>query len=113
MKKIKQIVFAGLFTLLFTGAAMAQPSNDGYYTGQATAALNDCIAQAHKAGQNVNSYVVYENESCLNNTTVYFYGTPQCPPNMICIQVIYPIGSVTFDCNGNIVVINCESGATF
>jgi hypothetical protein len=106
MKKIKQIVIAGLFTLLFTGSAVAQ-SNDGYYTGKATAALNSCIKEARQAGQVVNSSVTHEDESCLNNVTVHFWGTPNCPPNMVCIMIVYPIGSVTFDCHGNIVVVNC------
>lgn len=111
MKTSKLIFLASFFSLLFTSASFAQASNDGYYTGRATAALQDCLAQAHQSGQEVHSYVVRDNSSCLNSVTVHFYGTPHCPPNMVCIQVIYPIGSITFDCYGNIVVTNCENGS--
>lgn len=109
MKTIK-VIFLGVFLMFLSNSSFAQASNDGYYTGKAKAALNDCLTEAHKANQEVNSYVVHDDGSCLNSVTVHFYGTPHCPPNMICIQVIYPIGSVTFDCYGNIVVINCENG---
>lgn len=112
MKKIKLLFAAFTLVMLFTGASFAQNTNENSYKGKAQGLLHSCIQEAHQAGYIVNSYVTYDNSSCLNAVTVHFYGTPNCPPNSICPQVIYPIGSVTFDCNGEAVVINCESGST-
>lgn len=109
MKKIKLLFTVSLFVILFAGSVSAQSTNDNYYTGRATGLLHECLAEAHQEGWIVNSYVVHDESSCLNSVTVYFYGTPNCPPNRFCIQVIKPIGSVTFDCNGEAVVINCEN----
>ena len=38
---------------------------------------------------------------------VTFYQLPNCPPNQPCIQVIYPLGSVTLDCDNNVVSVDC------
>lgn len=103
---MKKLLFLSLFFLLFAGASFAQSSSS--YTGRATAELNDCLLEARK-NYNVNSTVVVDETSCLNNTTVYFYGTPRCAPGMLCIQVIYPVGHVTFNCHGEVVAVSCEN----
>ena len=43
-------------------------------------------------------------------TQYNFYKTPNCPPNQPCIQIIELIGSVTVDCEGNVIGVNCTGG---
>jgi len=38
---------------------------------------------------------------------VTVWGRTQCPPNAVCIQVIYPIATVYVDCNGAIDRVEC------
>jgi hypothetical protein len=110
MKKIKFLFLGSILMLLFANASFAQSSNEGYYTGKATATLNSCLAEARQSGLIVNSFVITDETSC--TTTVEFYGRINCPGNMLCPQVIYPVGSVTFDCNGNVVSSNCGNVVT-
>jgi hypothetical protein len=39
--------------------------------------------------------------------TVTVWGLSQCPPNMYCIQVIYPISIVEVSCSGQVVDVQC------
>ena len=38
---------------------------------------------------------------------VTFYSVPNCPPNQFCIQVIQVVGSVTLDCDNNVLSVDC------
>lgn len=38
---------------------------------------------------------------------VTVYGRTQCPPNLVCIQVIYPIATVYVSCDGSIERVEC------
>ena len=38
---------------------------------------------------------------------VNFYQVPNCPPNQPCIQVIFLIGTVTLDCEDNVINVEC------
>lgn len=38
---------------------------------------------------------------------VQVWATPNCPPNMICIQVVYPVATVYVDCGGEVVEVIC------
>jgi hypothetical protein len=59
------------------------------------------------------------NQSCryINNNPndmgykVVVYGRTQCPPNLVCIQVIYPIATVYVDCSGQIESIECGTAS--
>lgn len=46
-------------------------------------------------------------------TNVNFYKTPNCPPNQICPAVIEIIGTVTVDCEGNVMNVSCGGGGGF
>lgn len=42
---------------------------------------------------------------------VIIWGRTQCPPNNVCIQVIYPIATVYVDCSGAIESVQCGIAA--
>jgi hypothetical protein len=109
MKTVKALFLSGVFALLIaTGAKAAEPTGDGYYVGQATAQLHDCLAAAHSSGVDVQSSVSHDATSC--TTTVTFTGTPHCPANQPCPFFAVLIGSVTFDCDGNVISSTCTYG---
>lgn len=40
-------------------------------------------------------------------TKVHFYRVPNCPPGMICPLYIQLIGTVTLDCDNNVIDVEC------
>lgn len=44
-------------------------------------------------------------------TKVTFWSTPNCPPNQICIQIVELVGTVTLDCEGNVMSVECGAAA--
>jgi len=42
---------------------------------------------------------------------VTFWRTPNCPPNTICIQSVIIVGTVTLDCNDNVISVTCGAGS--
>ena len=42
-------------------------------------------------------------------TNYYFYKTPNCPPNQFCPAVVELVGTVTLDCEGNVIGVSCDA----
>lgn len=104
-----------LSLMLFSAADLkAQGSNTNGLIGKATAALNDCLVDARQQGLMIQS-AVEPDGLCPDGSQKYrvvFWGKYPCPGNMVCIQVIFNVGHVEFDCHGNPVAIVCGSPTT-
>lgn len=113
MKKLFTLASAAIIGTLVSFSAHAQSLNDNALIGRATGELSSCLAQAHQNGLEVNASVnvigTCPDGSLLRE--VVFTGGPHCSPHEICPFFLVLIGSVQFDCDGNIVSSNCGVSA--
>ncbi len=115
MKKVSFIV--GLI-LLFAGGSYAQTKSQGQsLIGKAQGAANQCIA-----GENNVQTTVIDRCPVDGNIIVSFnqyWSPPKCPPGQSCPELIPPaydyvsIARVIFDCNENVVGVDCEHVVVF
>ena len=98
-------VFAGI-TEPTNGENPATVENAGNGVGAAMGAIRSACPNA-TGNLNYTETVV---SSCFAGgfiTNVNFYKTPNCPPNQICPAVVEIIGTVTLDCEGNVMSVSC------
>jgi len=103
---MKKIFSTSLLILLCSFFSTAQSANDQTIFGIANGAIRSNCSDA--TGQ-LDHYISIET-SCFNGgfvKRVIFYQRPNCPPLQPCIQIIHYVGSVTLDCNNNVIDVNC------
>jgi hypothetical protein len=113
MKNFKLFAAAMAFVALFVfSSSTANAQSENSYVGKATAELSQCLAEAHSNGLEVSSSVNVIG-TCPDGSElveVTFIGRPHCQPHEPCPFFAVFLGSVQFDCDGNIVSSQC--GAT-
>jgi hypothetical protein len=112
---MKNLILASV--LVFLGfAAKAQGPGEQRAIARAEAAARDCMRDAgypanleiHSSAQ-VSTICDY-----FNPNPQYFgyrvtvWGTNPCPPNMYCIQIVYPIATVEISCTGDVSNVQCD-----
>ncbi|MBL4625363.1 MAG: hypothetical protein JKY42_09530 [Flavobacteriales bacterium] len=104
---MKRILTTAILTLCIGVFAFAQSgNNDGQIIGKAKSAIkSSCPDTTGKLQASVNVISACFFEGFI--TEVTFYKTPNCPPNQLCIQVIYTVGTVTLDCDNNVIGVSC------
>ncbi len=108
MKKIVSILFVVLFSALTFTKVNAQ-SNDQALIGKARAAAHDCL-QPYESNFEITAGVQV-GASCENGgneKTVIFAAGPRCTGNGPCPLFLIFVASVSFDCNGDVVAVNCN-----
>lgn len=107
MKNTMKIV-ALFFALAFTTAASAQgKNNDNSLIARAKAAANGCTDGFNNSELNasVETLGICFVSGEIKRVTVY--GMPKCTSDF-CIMMITIVATVDFDCDGNIIAVNCE-----
>lgn len=109
MKKLATLLVIALMTSLSffaNGEFNEEENNNAFLIVEAKIALATC------ANYHEQPIVTVENgEECRNGrstTTVTLWSRPICPPGYMCAQFIRKIGTVTFDCDNNIIDVNCQ-----
>jgi hypothetical protein len=106
---MKKTLFLLLFSLISLTGLQAQTNQS--LIGQARGAAHDCI-QPYASNYEINGYV-QSTGTCPSGGQTYrvdFYAAPRCPPNHFCPLFLIFIGSVDFDCEGNMTV-TCENSS--
>lgn len=111
MKKISM-----LLTILFVAALFAianeknenliNETSDAYLIAQAEIELSNC----HEEAGVIKAFVRDGYEKCENGQrtkVVTLWSSIPCPPGSVCTADIDYIGSVTFDCNGMVIEVEC------
>ena len=115
---MKKLIFLALAFFAFNLSLSAQNLEERAIN-RAESVARQCIAEL---GYPSNPELVSSAEptqSCryINNNPnnmgykVVVYGRTQCPPNLVCIQVIYPIATVYVDCSGQIERVECGTAS--
>ena len=110
MKTLTKVLFVAVAAMFISFSAQAQDDNS--YTGRATAAVNQCLAQYRAQGFDI---VAQEETTgiCIAGgfiTTVTFYKTVRCvdtPQNPCPRPAAEPVATVTFGCEGEIISADC------
>ena len=105
---MKKLVLA--VALLALSAAPSFAGGDNQTLAVAKQAVNECIQNAKQAGYDVHG-AVETTAICIVSGElkhVEFWGTPKCAPNMYCTQVIVPVATVDFGCEGEVVGTTCN-----
>lgn len=114
MNTIKKSIVALVAIFAFSAAANAQ-SLEQRAIQKAEASARQCINDLGYPSnlELVSSAEAYQICDYMNPNPNYFgykvtvYGRTQCPPNMVCIQVIYPIATVYVSCGGDVTQVDC------
>jgi len=109
MKKVVLLLALTASTFSFAGnneptTAPAQ-GNDGIQK-----AIHAIKSECPNAKGNELNYSVEVQSICFVQGSirkVYFWKTPNCPPGMMCPQVIEEVGYVILDCDNNVVEVSC------
>lgn len=107
------LVLAVMFTSAISFAGNDNPtvqkSNDPL--------INKAVAAIKSACPNANGQLNYSTKtvsSCFAGgfiTEVNFWKSSKCPGNKPCIQTVEVVGTVTLDCEGNVISVNCGAGS--
>lgn len=103
---MKKLISSLCMMLLVITFATSGVNNDNQIIGIATGAIKStCDNAAGDLQANVKTVGICFVEGFLKEVT--FYRVPNCPPNQACIQVIQVVGSVTLDCENNVIGVTC------
>lgn len=109
MKKIIQTLTLALFLAVTSFTVKAQSASDNSLIGKARAAAHDCLQQY--AGMDINASVQTTGICFAGGTTsrVTFSAGPRCSGNGPCPYFMVLAATVDFDCEGNVISVNCNN----
>ncbi len=107
MKNTMKIV-ALFFALAFTTAASAQGKhNDNALIGKARGAAHECLTEGlnnSELNASIETLGICFVSGQIKRVTLY--GMPKCTSDF-CIMMVRIVATVDFDCDGNIIAVNC------
>lgn len=111
MKKL----FAITILTLFAFVVSAQGPGETRALNKAEAAARQCLNQMNYPNNLTLHSSATVSTICdyIHPNPQYFgyrvtvWGTPNCPPNQYCIQIIYPIATVEVSCTGQVTNVQC------
>lgn len=103
-KTMKSLVL--FFALAFTTVVSAQ-NNDNGLIGKAKGAAHECLTEAHgmEIFSSVETFGICFVSGELKRVT--FYAVPKCHQEPCPKYMVRTIATVDFDCEGNIIAVNC------
>lgn len=103
---MKKIIFSFCLVLLSVTWATSGVNNDNQVIGIAMGTIRStCDNAIGDLEANVEITGICFVEGFIKKVT--FYRLPNCAPNKPCIQVIQTIGTVTLDCENNVIGVTC------
>jgi len=102
-KSIAVLLFvAALFVTTGLNSVQANQGDENRAMGIARGAAHECLAGV-TSNLNINSYANFTD----GVWHVTFIGSPNCPPNMLCLQYFVHLANVQLDANFKVISSNC------
>lgn len=103
---MKKVILSIVMLVLFGSMSTFAQNNDNAIIGIAKGALaSNCPDTGGELSASVSITGICTVEGFLKK--VVFYRVPNCPPPQVCIQAIQTVGSVTLDCDNNVIDVHC------
>ena len=109
MKKIILTFSAVLFLMFFSTSMFAQTTKGNSLVSRANAAASLCISDYRAKGYDIKSTVETTGICFVSGELhkVTFYATVRCRTNPCPRPFVYLVASVYFDCDNNIISVEC------
>ncbi len=113
---MKKIILGAIAVVAISFSSMAQDM-ENRARHKAEAASRDCardlgLPNGYELHSSAEPYMACDYRTGNPNQLGYVvqvWATPNCPPNMLCIQIVYPVATVYVDCGGEVVEVICSS----